>query len=145
MASSNKMGAGSFLKILTAILGIVGLVIMFVCNSKGTDYAYNGFGTLAAGSVLGIVLALLSAFAPNMDKSGLLSPVAGIASIIALVLTGINAVGGRILMISGLFSWNSMNTVGWETFYLTVATVVCFVVGALVMVIANFFAASKQA
>ena len=32
----------------------------------------------------------------------------------------------RVLLISGLFSWNSGNTPGWNVFYASVVSIACF-------------------
>lgn len=145
MAASSKLSAGSLIKVVAAVVALVGLGVMLFCNSKGSDYAFTGFGTLALGVVVGAALALVSAFAPSFagDKAPVVGTVGDALAVVALTYTAINAVGTRVLLISGLFSWNSMNTVGWETFRLTVAAAVCLLVAALAVVVSAYFGAGK--
>ena len=49
----------------------------------------------------------------------------------------------RILLISGLFSWNSMNTAGWKVFYVSVASMVCYVVSIILLIISAFLKTVK--
>lgn len=51
----------------------------------------------------------------------------------------------RIMMIAGLFSFNSGNAQGWRVFYIVVATVVCLLVASILLVVGGFFRSVKQA
>ena len=141
MASTKKIGAGVVIRSIAAVLGVIGLVVLLVCNAKGGQCAFNGLFGYVLGAVLAIVLAGVSVWAPGYDwERGLVGPAANIAAVIAFALTAINVVAERILLVSGLFTWDSMNTMGWTAFYLTAAAAICFVAAALFLVIGAFFA-----
>ena len=67
----------------------------------------------------------------------------GVAAIALIVATIGNIINSRILLISGLFSFNSQNMVGWHVFYITVACLVCYVVAIVAMIIGSFCKATK--
>ncbi|WP_081644411.1 hypothetical protein [Butyrivibrio sp. AE3009] len=50
----------------------------------------------------------------------------------------------RILLIAGLFSYDSVNTVGWQVFSVTVVAFAGFIVGALVLIIGAFTRSVKE-
>ena len=128
MASTKKIGAAVVIRSIAAVLGVIGLAVVLVCNAKGGQCAFAG----------------LSVWAPGHEwERGLVGPACNIAGVIAFVLTAINMFAERILLVSGLFTWDSMNTMGWTAFYLTAAAAICFVAAALFLVIGAFFA-SKQ-
>ena len=52
-------------------------------------------------------------------------------------------VSDRVLMIAGLFSYNSQNMVGWSVFYATVTGAVAFVLGCLLLIVASFMKNAK--
>ena len=145
-SSSKKMGVSAILKIVAAVVGLVGLVIMLYVNSLGSDYEFSSSGLLITGSVCGIVLAVLSAVTPLMsfDKHGWIGEICAAGSAFLLCYTAVQAVSGRIILISGLYSWNSSNEIGWTVFYYTIAVVACLAVAALIEVVATFLAPTKE-
>ena len=54
-------------------------------------------------------------------------------------------ISDRVLMIAGLFSYNSQNMVGWRVFYATVTGIAAFVVGCILLIIASFMKNAKAA
>ena len=102
MASTKKIGAAVVIRSIAAVLGVIGLAVVLVCNAKGGQCAFAG--------------------------------------LFGYVLTAINMFAERILLVSGLFTWDSMNTMGWTAFYLTAAAAICFAAAALFLVIGAFFA-----
>lgn len=63
----------------------------------------------------------------------------------ALVFTGVKVIGARVILASGLFSWNASNQIGWGVFNSTIVATVLLVVAALVLVVAAFLSAFKDA
>lgn len=141
MASTKKIGAAVVIRSIAAVLGVIGLAVVLVCNAKGGQCAFAGLFGYVLGAALAIVFAGLSVWAPGHEwERGLVGPACNIAGVIAFVLTAINMFAERILLVSGLFTWDSMNTMGWTAFYLTAAAAICFVAAALFLVIGAFFA-----
>ena len=148
MANSMKRpGPGAAFKLLGAVAGAAGLVVMAVCNSMGTDYQFSSATLLYAGAAGGAVLALAGGILPllSFDARGWLGTLCSAGAAFLLAFTAIQAISGRILLISGLYSWNSMNTVGWTTFYLSIGVVACLVAGAVIVVVGSFLPATAKA
>ena len=95
--------------------------------------------------LLAVVLIAGGIWAANTgkDDNGILGMFASMAAIALIVATIGNIINSRILLISGLFSFNSQNMVGWHVFYITVACLVCYVVAIVAMIIGSFCKATK--
>lgn len=139
-----KFTAASWLTVLAAIAGIVGVIFMLKSSNIDTAYAYKTVGKLTLMGVCGVVLCLLAVWAPtvfgNHDIISTFGAVGAIALFMAIVGTMIS---DRVLMIAGLFSYNSQNMVGWSVFYATVTGAVAFVMGCLLLIVSSFMKNAK--
>lgn len=144
MGFMKKQGAGFYLNALACIAGIIGLIAMIACSTVSSANALNDFTMLTVEAVIAIVLILFAIYAPskwgNYDYGSTVAVVAAIALFTAIIG---NVINDRILLISGLFSYNSGNTVGWQVFYVTVAALVCYVVSIVCMIIGAFLKSTK--
>ena len=113
---------------------------MIVCNAMGSDYEFTYATLLNLGAIAGAVLAVVAAFSSrfSFDKNGYLGLIAAAGSVFLFGYTAIQAVNERILVISALFSWNSGNTVGWTSFYFTIAVAVCLVLASILVIVGAF-------
>ena len=134
-----KLAAGSYLAMVAAVAGIVGVIAMVVSSNVSSAYAYNNITSLILMGICGVVLCLLAVWSPTrFGNHDFISTFGGVGAI-ALFMTCVGSqISARILMIAGLFSYNSQNTVGWSVFYATVASAVAFVVGSLALIIGAF-------
>lgn len=82
-------------------------------------------------------------FGLYLDAAGIVLAVA--VAVFALVFTGVKVIGARVILASGLFSWNASNQIGWGVFNSTIVATVLLVVAALVLVVAAFLPAFKDA
>lgn len=141
-----KFTVGSWLTLIAAVAGIVGVVAMLVSSNITTAYAYKTVNTLLLMGICGVVLCLLAVWSPtrfgNHDILSTCGTVGSIALFMAVVST---MVSDRILLIAGLFSYNSQNMVGWRVFYATVTGIVAFVIGCVLLVVASFLRNAKAA
>lgn len=139
-----KQSVGFYLNALACILGIAGLIAMIVCSTMTTAYALHSFTILTVGLVVGILLIAVAAYAPsrfgNYDYLGTVAVLGAIAAFAAVIG---NVINDRILLISGLFSYNSGNMIGWSVFYATVASLVCLLVAMLLLVVGAFLKSVK--
>lgn len=139
-----KQGKAFYFHVLSAVLGIVALIAMVISSRMTEAYALNSFPMFVFGAVAGIILIGIIIYAANRwgnyDYVGTLSGVAAVV-LFSAVIGGI--IMNRILLISGLFSWNSGNTPGWSVFYASVAAIVCFVVSILLLIIGSFLKSVK--
>ncbi len=143
--TSVKKGTGLYLDIVALVLAVAGIVAMVMSSTSGYEFdsmaLYLG---LTVASVLLVVVAIYLDF--SSAKKGP-SPIASIAlgiAIFLLIFSGVQVVGSRALTISGLFSWNSMDTGGWDMFYKAVASAGCLVVSALFLLVGCFLPVAKK-
>ena len=126
---ANKKALGFYMDAVAFVLAVVGLVAMIVSSTMSTANALNGFVSLAAGA------AIAPTRMGNFDYLGTVSAVAAVALLTVVIGSMLNE---RILLMSGLFSYNSANTVGWQVFYAMVVAVVCFLAAIICMIIGAF-------
>ncbi|MDO5405753.1 MAG: hypothetical protein Q4F28_00310 [Eubacteriales bacterium] len=134
-----KQGAGFYVNILAVIAAVAALITMVMCSTISEGDALNSFTLLVTGAVAGILLILAALYASNrFGNYDFVSTIAVMAAValFSAVICGI--IMSRILLISGLFSWNSKNMVGWQVFYASVTSIVCYVVSIVLMIIGSF-------
>ncbi len=140
-----KLSVGSYLNCIAAIAGIVGLIAMIASNGVSTAYALKGATGLILMGICGILLALVAIWSPtkfgNHDFISTIAIVAAIALFMAIIGTMIL---DRILMIAGLFSYNSQNMTGWSVFNATVTSAVAFVIACVALIIGAFARSVKK-
>lgn len=139
-----KQSTAFYFHVLSAVAGIVALIAMVISSSMNEAYALNSFPLFVLGAAAGIVLIAVIVYAANRwgnyDYVGTLAGVAAVA-IFSAIIGGI--ILNRILLISGLFSWNSGNTPGWSVFYASVVSIACFVISILLLIIGSFLKSVK--
>lgn len=139
-ASINKKSPAFYLRALTCVLGIAGLVTMIISSTMSTANTLYTLPTLCVMAVAAIALIVLATF---VFKNDILSSAAVLGSIALFTAVIGNVISSRILMIAGLFSYNAGNTVGWSVFYVTVASIVCFLVSILFLIVGAFMKSGK--
>lgn len=141
-----KFTVGSWFTAIAALAGIVGVAAMLKSSNIDTAYAYKTVNTLTLMGICGVLLCLVSVWAPtrfgNHDVLSTFGTVGAIGLFMSVVGTMIS---DRVLMIAGLFSYNSQNMVGWRVFYATVTGAVAFVVGCLLLIAASFMKNARKA
>lgn len=139
-----KQGTAFYFNALSTVIGIVALIAMIVSSTMTEAYALNSFPLFVLGAIAGVLLIVIAVYAANRwgnyDYVSTVSVIAAIA-LFSAVIGGI--ILNRVLLISGLFSWNSGNTPGWNVFYASVVSIVCFVVSILLMIIGSFLKSVK--
>lgn len=144
--TSAKKGAGLYIDIVAMILAVVGIVVMVLSSTSG--YEFDSLPLYLGLTIVGVVLVAVAVWSDlrSVDRGpSLLSMLAIGVAIFLLVFSGVQVVGSRALTISGLFSWNSMDTGGWDMFYKAVVSCVCLVVSSLLLVIGSFLPIAKKA
>lgn len=131
----------SVLSAAAGVLGIAGVITLYISSAMTTANALVSLVTLMAAGILGVILCFV-AFKLNNAYVSIVSVV------IAIFLFGYtfgNMLNERVLMIAGLFSYNAGNTEGWNVFYVTIASTVCFVLAMLALIISSFKSSAKAA
>lgn len=134
-----KKGIAFYLNLLAALLGAAGLGLAVYSSVLSVDNAITGLPLVIAAGVIGVVLVVLAAVAPA--RMGNHNPVTAISVIAAIALYSYvygQCALQRIMLIAGLFSFNSGNTVGWTIFYVTVACAVCMVLACILLIVSSF-------
>ncbi len=140
-----KQSVGAYFNIVSAILGLVGVIAAIVCSKMTLTYALGNLGTVITFGCAGIVLCLLAVVLPNMFGNHDIAGTVCVLGSIALFTAAFGKIlSERILLIAGLFSYDSVNTVGWQVFYATVVAFVGFLVGAIVLIIGAFMRSVKE-
>ncbi|MCD7880447.1 MAG: hypothetical protein LUG47_01965 [Clostridiales bacterium] len=146
MTALKNRTVGGYLQIVAAILGIAGLVLLIINNNISTSYSLSSFGLLTAGAVLGVVLSVVAVITPTTSL-GDLDVVSTLSIMVTVGVYGLiigQMANERILMISGLFSWDSQNSTAWSVFYMMIASIVCFAIAAVLLIITSFMKTVKE-
>ena len=142
----NKKGTAFYLNLSALILGIVGVVLAIYSSMMTVENALTNLPLVIAAGVASLVLVAGAVLLPS--RLGENSPVLMVCSLGGIALYSYvygQCILQRIMMIAGLFSFNSGNAQGWRVFYIVVATVVCLLVASILLVVGGFFRSVKQA
>lgn len=138
-------GAGFWLDAVAAVLALAGMVAAIVCSTISSDYALADLGLYIAGIIGALVLLALAVAEDAKHVRPLVSMVLAAVSVFLLARIALAIISSRILLISGLFTWASSNTVGWSVFTASVVATACLLASALLLVIACFLPVQKRA
>lgn len=142
----NKKDTAFYLNLSALILGIVGVVLAIYSSMMTVENALTNLPLVIAAGVASLVLVAGAVLLPS--RLGENSPVLMVCSLGGIALYSYvygQCILQRIMMIAGLFSFNSGNAQGWRVFYIVVATVVCLLVASILLVVGGFFRSVKQA
>ena len=140
-----KLSIGAYINCAAAVFGLVGVIALIVGSTINSAYAYKDLGLLVCAGICGIVLVLVAIWSQTrFGNHDYISTFAAIGAI-ALYMYVIGAqISDRILMIAGLFSYNSQNMVGWSVFYAMVVSAVGFIGGSVLVIAASFLRGAKK-
>ena len=126
--------ASSKINLVAAVLALAAIVLTVVSSALTEANVLLGLSTAIAAGIGAIVLCVLPAVLNN-DLVALIAPLGAIAcNMVVLNIT----VSERILMIAGIFSYNSGDTAGWNVFYVVVASCVCVVLSCVANMVSSF-------
>ncbi|MGL5436410.1 MAG: hypothetical protein ACRDBO_13585 [Lachnospiraceae bacterium] len=139
-----KQGSAFYFNALSVVSGLVAMAAMVISSSISQSYALISFPLFVIGAAAGIFLIVIAVYAANRwgnyDYVSTLSVLAAVA-LFSAVIGGM--IMNRVLLISGLFSWNSGNTLGWNVFYASVVSIACFVFSILLLIVGSFLKSIK--
>lgn len=140
-----KQSIAFYLNVIAIIFGVVGFVATIYSNSVSSAYTYSNLTTMLVYAAVGIVLTAGAIYAPNRwGNHDYVSTICVLGSIAFYAAVIGNIIMGRVLLISGLFSFNSENTVGWSVFYASMVAIVCMVLAILMLIIGSFLKSVKE-
>lgn len=144
MSAILKQGAAGITGCLAVIISAAGIITTMICSMMNSAYALSALPAIFVLELLGAVLTVVGiALGGRQDakKSYGIFPV--LAAIVAFMFAIGKLINERILLISGLFTYNSQNAAGWQVFYATAAAVICLLL-AVILLIVSSFAAPKE-
>ena len=124
----------SKLNAVAAVLALVGAGVGFYTHMMSDANALSNPMMVILAGVAAAVLAGATIVVKN-DLVGLVGVLGAIACNMFVVF---QIVSERILMIAGIFSYNSQDTVGWSVFYVLVASAVILVLSNVAMIVGSF-------
>lgn len=136
-----KLGAGSILNSVAAVLGIVAVVATVICSTMTTTYA---MASLTTCIVAGVAAIILCGAAIALSKNDLVSSAAVLGAIALYAVVLNNLIQERVLLIAGLFSYDRANTAGWSVFAATAVAIVALLVGCIVLMVGSFQKKTKE-
>ena len=138
-AFMKKQSTGFFLNLIAAILGLVGIIAAAVCSSMTVTYSLGNMKTIVILGICGMVLSCAAICLPNVfGNQDYLGTLAVLGSIAVFTAAFGSVLSERILLIAGLFSYDAVNTVGWQVFYVTVVSLASFLLAAIIQIIGAF-------
>lgn len=140
-----KQSIAFYLNAIALVLGIAGLVLTIVSSTITAAYSYNALGLMIVLGVAGIVLCVGAIYAPNkLGNHNLVSAICTLGAIGAYWAVIGNIILDRVLLVSGLFSYNAHNKIGWTVFYVSVAAIACLLVAILMLIVGSFLKSVKE-
>ena len=144
-AFMKKQGLGSYFNIIAAVLGVVGFAAAVMSSNMTVTYRLGNIGTIVILGICGTVLAIAAVYFPNrFGNYDILGSAAVLLAIACYAAAFGKVLSERILLIAGLFSYDSVNTTGWSVFYVTAVAMGAFVIGCLVLIIGAFMKSVKD-
>jgi len=140
-----KSGVGAILTYIASVLSFAGIVMMIVASSISKAYAFYSLTLMLILAVAGMLLVVLASYLPL--KKGNFDLYSTLSILIAIVLFMMDIrymINERILLISGLFTYNAGSTIGWKIFYATIASIACFLLSIFSLIVASFTRAVKE-
>lgn len=141
-----KLSIGGYINAIAAVLSAVGFVLVIVSHTVSSTNALSNFSTVVLMGIVSVVAAVISLVAaPKLGNHNPGTAIGILVNIFLNVMLIGTTADQRIMMIAGLFSYNSGNTEGWSVFYVCVAAWVCLLVGALLAIVSSFLNSVKEA
>ena len=140
-----KSGVGAILTYIASVLSFAGIVMMIVASSISKASAFYSLTLMLILAVAGMLLVVLASYLPL--KKGNFDLYSTLSILIAIVLFMMDIrymINERILLISGLFTYNAGSTIGWKIFYATIASIACFLLSIFSLIVASFTRAVKE-
>ena len=126
--------ATSKINLVAAVLALANVALAVVGSVMTEANALINLTTVIAAGV-GAVVLLAATLVLKNELVGLVGALGAIAcNMVVLNYT----VSERILMIAGIFSYDSGNVDGWNVFYVVVAGAVCCVLSCVATMVAGF-------
>lgn len=126
--------ASSKINLVAGVLALAALVLAIVSSNMTAANALLGLSDVVAGGLAAVALCIVAA----VTKSEVLGLLCALGSIAANMFMLNITVSERVLMIAGIFSYDSGNIDGWNVFYVVIASCVCVVLSCVATMVSGF-------
>lgn len=126
--------------VVAAVLSLAGAGVAYYTHLMNEANALINSGNVILFGLLAVVLCAATVVLSKNDIVGLVGTLGAIGCNMMVLFT---IVSERILMIAGIFSYNSQDTAGWAVFYTIVAAAVVLLVANLVLIVGSFIPNKK--
>lgn len=143
--SIKKQALGFYFNSIALVAGILALILSLVGNVISPDNALGNVTQIMLAGLVALLAVVIAIYLPN--KLGNYDPVSTIAILVAIVLyTYIfgQIISQRVMLVAGLFTFNSGNVEGWKLFYFIIAAAICWLLGIISLIISSFAKAVKR-
>lgn len=124
----------SKLNAVAVVLSLAGVILAYVSHAMSSADALMNLGLVIAAGVAAVVLGAVTVAMKNEVVN-----LVGVLGAIACNMVVVNyIVSERILMIAGIFSYNSDNETGWNVFFVVVAASVVLVLSCVSLMVSSF-------
>ena len=120
-----------------AVLAAISLVLFFVTNAT-VSYAVTDGPIAIACTILAILLCGGSVFLQARGAGEFLPTVLRLLTLGLLMAAFTIVLSDRALVAGGLFTWNDLDTYGWNAFYTGIACMVFQMLPVLLLIVSNF-------
>lgn len=120
-----------------AVLAAISLVLFFVTNAT-VSYAVTDGPIAIACTILAILLCGGSVFLQARGAGEFLPTVLRLLTLGLLMAAFTIALSDRALVAGGLFTWNDLDTYGWNAFYTGIACMVFQMLPVLLLIVSSF-------
>lgn len=120
-----------------AVLAAISLVLFFVTNAT-VSYAVTDGPIAIACTILAILLCGGSVFLQARGAGEFLPTVLRLLTLGLLMAAFTIVLSDRALVAGGLFTWNDLDTYGWNAFYTGIACMVFQMLPVLLLIVSSF-------
>lgn len=138
-----RAGVTFYIGAISAVVAFVGMIMLVVSNGIN-GYALENAGLAIAFSVITFLLAIgIVVCAVMFGEQNAVTATLRLAFIIfSLTVITLLILSGAMLF-SALISWDEFNTVGWEAFNSSLASIILYFVSVLAFIVCAFFNGGK--
>lgn len=141
-----KQGLAFYLNVLAFLLGAAGLAAVIISNRISAENVMQRQGVVTAAGLLGLALICAAIVLPG--KKGNHDPLSALSVLGAIALFSYvygQCIIQRVMLVAGLFSFNSGNKAGWQIFYISIAAIACLILADLLLIAGSFCRSVREA
>ena len=138
-----KAGVTFYIGAVAAIVVFMGMVMLLISNGIN-GYTLENSGLTIAFSVITLLLAVgLVVCALMLGEQNAVTAALRLVFIIFSMTVVTMLILSRAMLFSALISWDEFNTVGWEAFNSSLASIILYLISVVAFIVCAFFKGGK--